>query len=237
MERNAGPYYLIQDFRNMKTRLGLNPNEGEPSEDTEEDAFLNKDLYDKDVVFEFHSLSNAKPNAGKGSGESIPTSKIIEFINLNRITDWRKKLDDSWEAPFTVDRHRWNTIEHYLLGAQFKKGFPDFYTQFSLDSNTDFSKDLSLAKIAGGKTGKTKDKVYRDRKIKVDADFYEMGANPRHKEERRIALHAKFTQNLDLANVLKETKNAKLIHFVRRQPPEIDEQLMRLRKDIMVKSP
>jgi hypothetical protein len=231
LERNAGPYYIIKDFRDLKTKLGLNPNEGEPGEDGEDDD-LNKDLYEPEIVFMFHAHSNAGPKAGDGSGEKIARSRMSEFNVLNKIKEWRKKLDDSWTAPFTIDHHRFNTVEHYKLGSQFKKGFPDFYLQFSTDSNSDISKDLTLAKIAGSKSGKTKDKVLRDRKIKIDADYDDRIINPRKDEERRIALHAKFTQNQDLSQVLRETKMAKLVHFVRSQEPEIDLLLMKVRKDI-----
>jgi hypothetical protein len=231
LERNAGPYYLIQDFRNLKTQIGLDANEGEPYDNEEED-YLKSDLYDKDIVFQFHSKADVNPKAGKGSGEQIPKEKLTDFTKLNGLKDWRRKLDDSWSAPFKLDGHRWNSIEHYVLGSQFKKGFPDFYLQFSLDSGSDISMDLTLAKAAAGKTGKHKDRVLRDvKKIKPDADFYELGQNQRSVEERKRALDAKFTQNLDLRQVLGETKRAKLVHFIRGFPAETDELLMKLRRE------
>ena len=229
MERNAGPYYLIQDFRKLKTDLGLNPNEGQLEDD---DEYITKDLYEKDVVLMFYSNSNAEPKAGKGSGEKIDDKRLLEFNTLNNIVDWRKKLDDSWITPFMVDNNRWNSVEQYFLGSQFKKGFPDFYLQFSIDSGSDISKDLALARIAGSKTGKTKDKVLRESKIKIDPDFYSVGVNPRHQEERRKALHAKFTQNMDLGKILHETKMAKLLHFIRGHEPEVDEMMMKIRKEL-----
>lgn len=229
MERNSGPYYLIQDLRNLKIKLGLNANEGEPQES--EDDYINSDLYDKDITFMFHSMSNSTPKAGKGSGEHIPDLFLFEYNNLNNIPDWRKKLDDSWVAPFTVDNHRWNSVEHYYLGSQFKKGYPDFYNKFSIDSDSEISKDIALARIAGSKTGKNKDNVLREKHIKVDPDFYEVGPNSRDKTERLTALIAKFTQNLDLKRILLETKRAKLVHFVRGREPEVDIELMKLRRD------
>ena len=237
MEKNAGPYYLIQDFRNMKTSIGLDANEGEPIEDEEE--YLNSELYDKETVFMFHSNSNHTPLPGKGSGEKISDERISEFIRLNKISDWRRKLDDSYEAPFTVYGHRWQTVEHYYLGSQFKKGFPDFYLKFSLDNpnrdkdiNSDIATDITIARIAGGKTGKTKDRILRDKSIHIDNDFFEIGVNTRSEEERKTAIHAKFNQNLDLKNMLLETKNAKLVHFVRGREPETDYLLMNLRKEL-----
>jgi len=237
MEKNAGPYYLIQDFRNMKTSLGLDANEGEPIEN--EDEYLNAELYDKEIVFMFHSNSNHTPLPGKGSGEKIPDEKMSDFIRLNKISDWRRKLDDSWEVPFTVDGHRWQTVEHYYLGSQFKKGFPDFYLKFALDNpnrdkdiNSDIATDITIARIAGGKTGKTKDRILRDKSIRIDNDFFEIGVNTRSEEERKTAIAAKFNQNLDLKNMLLETKNAKLVHFVRGREPETDNLLMNLRKEL-----
>jgi hypothetical protein len=231
LERNAGPYYIIKEFRDLKTKLGLSPDEGEPVNEDEDDE-LYKDLYEPGVVFMFHAHSSSTAKAGVGSGEKIPALRKPEFNVLNKLKEWRKKLDDSWVAPFTIDHHRFNSVEHYKLGSQFKKGFPDFYMQFSSDSNSEISRDLALAKIAGSKSGKTKDKVLRERKIKIDADYDDNTVNPRKNEERRIALHAKFTQNQDLLQVLRETKMAKLVHFVRSQPPESDVLLMKTRKDV-----
>ena len=123
-------------------------------------------------------------------------------------------------------------MEHYYLGSQFKNGFPDFYAKFSIDSDTEMSKDLALARIAGSKTGKTKDNVLRDRRITIDPDFYEIKENPRNKTERIVALVAKFEQNLDLKETLLDTKRAKLLHFVRGKEPEVDIELMKLRKEL-----
>jgi hypothetical protein len=237
MEKNSGPYYLIQDFRNMKTSIGLDANEGEPVEN--EDEYLNTELYDKDTVFMFHSNSNHTPMPGKGSGEKILDEHISDFIRLNKIKDWRRKLDDSWEAPINIDGHRWQTVEHYYLGSQFKKGFPDFHLKFALDNpnrdkdiNSDIATDIAIARVAAGKSGKTKDRILRDKSIRVDSDFFEIGVNTRSEEERKSAITAKFTQNLDLKNMLLETKNAKLVHFVRGREPETDNLLMNLRKEL-----
>jgi len=159
---------------------------------------------------------------------------IMDFIKLSKISDWRKKLDDSWLAPFQLDGHRWNSVEHYYLGAQFKKGFPDFYLQFSLDKDTEISKDIALARIAGSKTGKAKNNVLRDKKIVIDPDVYQVGVNPRNREERASALEAKFSQNLDLRQVLIETKRSKLVKFVRGRESEPDISLMKIRRNIKV---
>jgi len=234
LERNAGPYYLIQDFRNLKTSLGLSADEGASIDEDEE--VLIDDLYDKDIVFSFYGKSSAGPKAGKGSGEKIPDLNTIDFNTLNKdpvCKNWRRKLDDSWMTAFEVDGHRWSSVEHYYLGSQFKKGYPDFYLQFSLDSGTDISTDLTVAYAAGSKSGKLKDRIVRPKNVKFDADFKEDGVFMRSQEERQLAIDAKFTQNLDLKKVLAETKKAKLVHFVRSGPAEPDLLLMKTRAKIL----
>jgi len=233
LEKNSGPYYLISDFKKFKERMGLDPNEGEKSN---ENDVIQKDLYNGDIVFMFHEKANNKPVAGLGNGEKMDIIQAIDpklgFKDLNSIQEWRRKLDDSYEAPFSMDGMRWNTVTHYFLGSQFKKGFPDFYKEFSLDSNSDISKDLKKTRAAGSESGKLDKKLIRDEKIKIDPDFYELGVEPRHERERKHALEAKFTQNLDLLQTLMSTKNAKLMQFRRGKEPLVDELLMKVRKNI-----
>jgi predicted NAD-dependent protein-ADP-ribosyltransferase YbiA (DUF1768 family) len=233
MEKNSGPYYLISEFRNFKMKLGLSPDEGSPDYD---DEVIEYDKYDPETVFVFYSKSSHN-KAGKGSGETIKKSRITEFNTLNKdsvCVDWRKKLDDTWIAPFSLDGHRWSSVEHYFQGSQYKKGFPDFYLQFSLDSESEISKDVVLAKALGAKPNKQNklSQKTKSNNIVIDSDFYEMGVNPRYEEERLKALLAKFTQNLDLKKVLMETKDAKLMHFERGNPAKTDELLMKVRRTI-----
>ena len=227
MEKNAGPYYLIKEFRNLKTKLGLSPDEGAPVDDENEDI----QMYDPETIFMFYNKS-ANAKAGKGSGEKINKHRLTDFNALNKdkvCEDWRKKLNDDWIAPFTIDGKRWASVEHYYLGSQYKKGYPDIYSTFSLDSETDISKDVALAKQAAKKSNKLKSKQKVPDHVKIDADFFEVGVSPRYIEERKRALVAKFSQNMDLKKILMETKNAKLMQFHRGDTPKIDDLLMKVR--------
>lgn len=223
MERNAGPYYIIQDFRNFKSRIGLDPDDGFVYDDDMEDTTLN---YDKDVVFMYYHRSNPSSKPGKGSNESIPDSKTGEYSNLQLKVnhDWRKKLDDYWIAEFKIDGMKWSSVEHYYQGSKFKNKNPDFTKLFSLDSDSEISKDISLAREAGSKAS-TK---LRPSNIKIDPDFY----GGRNLLEREKALYAKFTQNLDLKNILSATKQAKLMKYISKSPPEVDVVLMCVRNKI-----
>jgi len=236
LECNSGLYYLIDEFRNYKTKLGLSPEQGVKKID--DNDIVDKDIYDSNIVFMFHSNSSSAPKAGFGTGEIIPSDNVVEYSSLNEKTktsviyDWRKKLDDSWGSPFTVDGLRWNTVTHYVLASQYKKGFPDFYKEFSLDSESELSTSLEMAKAATSKSGKLENNQIRPENVTVDADYYTIGVESRKDQERYTALEAKFTQNLDLQRVLMETKRAKLVKFIRRNDPEPDTQLMQLRKKI-----
>jgi predicted NAD-dependent protein-ADP-ribosyltransferase YbiA (DUF1768 family) len=227
MERNAGPYYIIQDFRNFKSRIGMDPDEGFVSEEIE----TTRETYDANVVFMYYHRSNPVPKAGKGSNESIPDSKIGEYseLNIKANKDWRKKLDDYWIAEFSIDGTKWASVEHYYQGAKFKKSNPDFTKLFSLDSGSEISKEIDLAREAGSKPA-TK---LRPSNIKIDADFY----GGRNEIERERAVYAKFTQNVDLRNILLLTKDTKLTKYVAKSPPETDHILMKVRANIQKEVP
>ncbi len=230
LERNAGPYHLIQEFRDYKSRLGIDPEIGANSDNN--DDYLNNDIYDNKVVFLFHSKSHSTAKPGKWSGEKIQLDQMVSYIPLYRITDWRRKLSDEWMVPFSIDGHRWNSVSHYYLGSQYKKGYPDFYLQFSMDSESELSSNVDMAIAASSKSGKYKGKLIRQAKVNIDPDFYEIGKNNRSEQERYAALTAKFTQNQDMKQLLMETQRAKLVHFIRGREPEMDVMLMKLRKEL-----
>ena len=227
LEKNSGSFYLIRDFRNFKTKLGLDSDEGSPEED-DSDEDIHSHLYNKSAIFVFHSKSLDGPKPGKGSSESIDKDRKNEFFTLTSIEDWRKKLDDMWsESPFTLDNRRWASVEHYIQGSKFKKGFPDFYSQFSMDTPSELSSNSELAKNVGDLT-KSKFKNYRPNKVKIDVDF-NLG---REEKEREDAVKAKFTQNEDLKQLLLATRDALLKQSIRRKPAEPDIILMKVRNDL-----
>jgi predicted NAD-dependent protein-ADP-ribosyltransferase YbiA (DUF1768 family) len=190
-------------------------------------------LFVDNVVFQFYSRSQNKA-PGKGVGEAIDAKDVKVFEKLRKIKNWRKVLSNFHEDPFEFGGKKWNSVEHLYQGSKFKKEHPEFYEKFTLESDSLFSKDPVLAKAAGGKTGMTKlkgdDKKTRLRPkgIAVDADFWE---NKNVIMEN--ALRAKFTQSEKARNVLKETKNAKLVHYLGRgKGIEVWDNLMKIRKQI-----
>ena len=234
MEKNAGPFSLIPDFQKMKTDISqkqASKKEETPmeiEENTELSEAKLRGLYDDDIVFLFYSKSNDKPLPGKGTGEKIPKDQLKEFATLATIPQWRKKLSNFWIEPFTLDNHQWNSVEHYYQGSKFKKGHPDFYLSFSLDSGTELSRDPAMAKAAGGKTGKYKNELLRPREVEIDPDFF----GNRDQKTMKEAQRAKFSQNQDLKDLLIATKKAKLMHHSRGKAPIAFDHLMEIRDEL-----
>jgi len=226
LEKNAGPFSIIPDFQKFKSSEKRTVMKEAQYEDLTEAKL--RGLYNDDIVFQFYSKSHDKPLPGKGSGEKIPNDRLREYSTLASIPQWRKKLSNFWVQPFTLDNHKWSSVEHYYQGSKFKKTHPDFYLSFSLDSGTELSKDPAMAKAAGGKTGKLKGELLRPIEVTIDSDFF----GKRQKKELYAAQYAKFTQNEDLKDLLLATGDSKLTHYIRGAEPEVFDELMLIRDKI-----
>lgn len=155
------------------------------------------------TILQFYSRS-ADEYPGKGSGEFIEDSMVDSYMQLAQISDWRKKLSNFYIKEFTLDGHRWASVEHYYQGNKFKKENPDYYLKFTLDSDSDFCRDAALAKKMGSR-----------KKAIADTGFYTSGLPDKLFYNGQ---YAKFSQNKKLKNMLIHTNNAKLIHYRRGQP-------------------
>ena len=193
---------------------------------------LGNDLYDPEIVFQIYHKSNNNPLPGKGSGEKIPLNRLIEFKELRKDKQWRRKLDDEWtQTPFDYDGLRWASVVHYVEGSKFKKGFPDFYKKFSINpdvnnNNDDIDKMAQDPKMAVLVGTKPKHSLRQNNEV-IDPDYY----GERSEQEYYNALKAKFSQSEDIKSLLKYTKSAKLTHFKKGSPSTELTTLMKLRKE------
>ena len=215
IERNSGAFQYISKFRDFQSnKLGIKPYK------EKEDDYLSEysDLFNPNTVFQFYNKSSADHAPGKGSGEKINEKDMKEFIDLRKIKGWRRMLDDEYNTTFHLKNKRWQTVEHYYQAAKFEKGYPDLFSSFALDSDTDISKDVAKAKKEAKKNEATK----------MNPHFYE----GQHKISRKEAVMAKFDQNENLRRVLLNTKTAKLALYEQGKEADPDTILMEVRAEL-----
>ena len=235
LEGNSGAFKIIPEIKNMKLKMGID-------EDEElEENIENSTIFNKDIVFVFHrnSSNSFKPGMAKNTNEKIPADKRSLFIDLSKISNWRRKLDDTWtEAPFELNGKKWASVEHYYQSAKFRIHNPDFADLFSLDATeSPIAKDVDLAISAGSKSGRANvkakkkvkgDTLLRPKGIEIDPKFY----GERSDQERLNAINAKFSKNEDLKKILLATREAKLMQFNHGSAPDSDHILMAVRHEL-----
>lgn len=239
LERVGGIFSIIPDFiQNHNALRGGSANlDIEPDYSDLGEARM-RNLYDDETILVFYDKS-ADLLPGKATGEKMPASRTPDFIELAKIPNWRRKLDDKWcvgngdKKLFALDNHQWASVEHYYQASKFAAQNPNFYLSFTLDSGTEISRNVAMAKAAGGRTGTYKNpkngktELLRPEQVKLDPDFFD-----RKGTILQTALYAKFTQNPELGFLLVSTKNAKLMHYLSKKPAELAEPLMLVREKI-----
>jgi hypothetical protein len=201
-----------------------------------------------------HHKSAGDEMPGRAQGDYVAQSDRPGFMELGGgghdhrgSNSWRRKISNEWNAPFTLDGHRWLSVEHYYQANKFFKKHPEFYLLFTMDANkkskyyepssilSRIAHDVELATYAGRKLGTTKidgkKVVLRPDEVAIDPDFF----NGRHAKVLEDATYAKFTQNDDLANILMLTNNAKLINYHHTKEPSVSVHLMRVRSKLRTK--
>ena len=201
-----------------------------------------------------HHKSAGDAMPGRAQGDYVAQSDRAGFTELGGggqeqrgNNNWRRKISNEWNAPFTLDGHRWLSVEHYYQANKFFKKNPEFYLLFTMDANkkskyyepssilSRIAHDVELATYAGRKLGMTKidgkKVMLRPEEVTIDPDFF----NGRHAKVLEDATFAKFTQNDDLANILLLTNNAKLINYHHTKEPSVSVHLMRVRSKLRTK--
>jgi len=248
LSRLSGVYYMIQDFRDLKTKFGIDEDEGAPDDHREREGYGS--LFNDSAVFVFCSNSDSKMKPGEGNGEKLAKTEVAKYAKLHtKFYAWRKKLDDDWgdksHDPIVIDGHKWTSVTHYMQGVQYKRTHPDVYLMFSLDSDPDseLAKSAKKAKefkgivkeaIQSEPNEKASKKPLKNPKkqlqvISADLDFDEK----RREEEREKALKSKFENNDTMRMLLHATGDALLIHNCGSGLPAMpDMELMRTRESV-----
>lgn len=246
LARNSGVYYMIPDFRNLKTKFGIDEDEGGPEDFSESPGA--GETYDPNTVFVFYSKSDKSVKPGKADGELILPENVAKYsaLGTKAFTDWRKMLDDEWDkTQLTIDGRKWTSVTHYMQGVRYKKTHPNVYARFSLDDdpNSSLATSVKDAKAFKGLATETEEpekevnpkKVKKpavNKKVQIIAPDLDFDAK-REAEERATALKSKFANNADLRMVLKMTHDALLLHKGKPGDPiNPDYELMRVRKSI-----
>ena len=212
--------------------------------------------YNDSLRLMHHAMSSNKM-PGFAQGDVVSPSDMKGFMNLmggggnnekGGKNNWRRKISNEWCQPFTLDGHRWLSVEHYYQGNKFLKTSPEFYLLFTMDANkkskhyndtsilSQISSDVDLATVAGKKNPTTtidgKKVSLRPSTVAIDPDFF----NGRHSRVLEEGTMAKFSQNDDLANILLMTNNAKLINYNHTKHPNPSMHIMHVRSKLRTKN-
>ena len=227
LEQEIGVYSKIPEFKDLAKKENVKKQSGGKNS---MGCILDNMLYDKNgAVLQIYSKSNPEPFPCKGSGENVGNSQLIDFIRLDSVhDDWRRKLSNYWRQKFNIDGKDWNSVEHYYQACKFKDHYPSYFNKFSLNSGSELSNIPEMAKAAGSVSGVYEGRKIRPDNIKIDPNYF----NGKNKEALLKGLRAKFRDNNDLKEILMDTKDAKLQHYVYRMSPVELLDLMRIRKEI-----
>ena len=115
---------------------------------------------------------------------------------------------------------------------KFKKENPEFSALFSLESESDISKDPALAKAIGAGRTAYRGKDINTGNVKVDRDMFRSDGKGRHRSEYELALRKRFEQDPEFKRVLLGTKRARLVSLREGNHPKVERELMRLRSSM-----
>lgn len=210
MEKNAGLYVLIPDFKTFANKHGVETTSisKKSAYDTLVDTKKPKSQdYDDSIVIQIYNKSK-HAKVGEGSGESIKpelkiSKNVLELNNKKKYPEWRKKLDNEFLVTnLKIDGINWTSVKHYMLASRFN-GITDIISKFKKDgvygSNIEEAQKFYESQLAKKSIKST---------LINDEEFKKMEHTLLEK-----ALYAKFTQNDELRELLLLTGNALITLF------------------------
>jgi len=227
MERGAGLYVLIPDFKTFANTNGVQTST--ISKTSSYDSLVNTKTpksqdYSDSIIIQIYSKSKHE-KVGEGSGESIKpelkTSKnVLELNNKKKYPDWRRKIDNDYLVPnLVIDGNNWASVKHYMLGYRFKE-LVDLYSKFMKNGDVGTNSDDALKLYNSNIVKKSVKNV-----ILNDEEFKKIESSLLEK-----ALYSKFTQNDELREILLLTGDALINVFKQTKGASPALELMKVRK-------
>ena len=227
MEKNAGLYVLIPDFKAFANKNGVET--VSISKKSAYDSLVDtkkpksQDYDDAIVIQVYNKSKHAK--VGEGSGETIKpelkiSKNVLELNNKKKYPEWRKKLDNDFLVTnLKIDGNNWTSVKHYMLGSRFN-GLTDIYSKFKKEgtygSNIEEAQKFYESQLAKKSIKST---------LTNDEEFKKLEPGLLEK-----ALYAKFTQNDELRELLLLTGNALINIFKQGKGSSPFVELMKVRK-------
>ena len=192
---------------------------------------------DKSDMFMFYTMST---DTAPGLGKREKLVNIGSYENLNNIQDWRRKLSNSWITkningsivPIVIDSMRFSSVEHYYNFSKFwnishfsgqkRKQYNNYAMKFTYDYDGSDGWGRQSAEVAKSKgtlengyqfrNGWFKPKSGISREILKQLQLG--GGNHINMADYILlkAIYAKFTQNAELTDILKYSRDALLIY-------------------------
>jgi len=248
METTAGVFHYIDDFKqiyektkHLQTNNGNAVSEQAATAAAAADAdAVDADLdvsttYNPDITLRLYDKAGKYSVGKKGSGDIVPEGNMNDFKKISTMENWRRKLSNYYcekDGHFKYDDKTWASVEHLYQASKFKKNNVKFYNAFSLDSNTQMSKEPKLA-IAAGTSGSYNKTQLRPQDVKEDPDFKDKNKPyPGYSPALEEAQTAKIQKIPELKEMLLATNNAKLIHFVKSKEAIVYNELMMVRSKL-----
>ena len=85
----------------------------------------------------FYKKSADKP---AGSGVHDEVADPSAYAELNKIPNWRKRIDEFYVAPFLYDNLHYNSVSHMSYAKHVALYDPEKAKEFALESGSDLSK-------------------------------------------------------------------------------------------------
>ena len=192
------------------------------------DEFLNKSKtldFDDNVVIQIYNKSMHK-KVGEGTGESITKEykTLSNILKLNKIKDWRKKLDNNWilENLF-IDGYNFSSVQHYIYAIRFNNS-KEIFNKFTKDNNNHKAGiDIDEAK-------KLYDSILKDKKS-YDYNFIsDSEYDDLVRKNIEKVLYSKFNQNKELLEILLLTKNYKINLYKQKQGAFLAKDIISIKK-------